>query len=406
MFGLRVLGGPMVLESDGRPVRLRPMERVVMLALLCAKGHRQTAVKLAGQLYADRPQYSAVRTLTSHVAHIRDGLRAVAGDDRLLVSDRMIGGGVTYGLDVVAAHVDALQFEQRAAAGRRLFEQGLTEPAIAGLADALELWQGSPLSDAADWPFARAEISRLENLHRAAIITWAEALAAARRHDETIGELTAMAAARPVDSTIWELLATSLCRCNREAEAAAVCAEAIAALWQRGLNTDRLTKLQEDVLNGSLPRLDARLREHTQFGVPHLTGGDSAVRGLEGVGDERGGVGRARLQDIRGGEVAVGAIDQRQVAVTDPLAIDDPQRIPGLAAGLQGDGGVVGRGRRHSHAQTRLGAPRAVVELVGHVVSVVLVEPRRDQAGRFQVGDRGYLIGDPVLGGVAIAGSG
>ena len=31
MYGLRVLGGPMVLEFDGRPVRLRPMERVVML---------------------------------------------------------------------------------------------------------------------------------------------------------------------------------------------------------------------------------------------------------------------------------------------------------------------------------------------------------------------------------------
>ena len=80
------------------------MERVVMLALLCAKGHKQTAAKVAGQLYADRQQYSAVRTLTSHVAHIRDGLRAVAGDDRLLVSDRMIGGGVTYGLDLAAAH--------------------------------------------------------------------------------------------------------------------------------------------------------------------------------------------------------------------------------------------------------------------------------------------------------------
>jgi DNA-binding SARP family transcriptional activator len=254
MFGLRVLGGPMVLESDGRPVRLRPMERVVMLALLCAKGHKQTAVKLAGQLYADRQQYSAVRTLTSHVAHIRDGLRVVAGDDRLLVSDRMIGGGVTYGLDLFAAHVDVLQFEQQAAAGRRMLEQGLKEQASAVLGDALGLWQGTPLLDAADWPFARTEISRLENLHRAAIITWTEALAAVGRHEETIGELAAMAAARPADATVWELLATSLYCCHRDAEAAAVCEEAITVFWQRGLNAGRLTKLQEGVLNSSLPR--------------------------------------------------------------------------------------------------------------------------------------------------------
>jgi hypothetical protein len=33
MLGLRVLGGPMVLDSDGQPVRLRPLERVVILAL-------------------------------------------------------------------------------------------------------------------------------------------------------------------------------------------------------------------------------------------------------------------------------------------------------------------------------------------------------------------------------------
>jgi DNA-binding SARP family transcriptional activator len=254
MFGLSVLGGPMALECNGRPVRLRPMERVVLLALLCAKGHKQTAVKLAGQLYPGRPPYSAVRTLTSHVAHIRDGLRAVAGDDGFVVSDRMIGGGVTYGLDVAAADVDALRFEQRAASGRRLFGQGQTEQAIATLGDALGLWQGSPLSDAADWPFARAEISRLENLHRAAVITWTEALGAAGRDNETINELTAMAAARPADSTVWELLATSLSRCDREAEAAAVCAEAITELWQRGLNPGRLTKLQEDILNGALPR--------------------------------------------------------------------------------------------------------------------------------------------------------
>jgi DNA-binding SARP family transcriptional activator len=253
MFDFAVLGDPTVLRWRGQRVTLRPMERVVILALVCAKGYSLTAVKLACQLYGDDRREGAARTTASHAAHIRKALRAVAGDDRALVSDT-VRGGVAYRLDIASDCIDAVRFEGQAVAGCRQFQQGLHEAAAATLNDALSLWRGAPLSDAAGWPFASAEITRLTNLHRAALLTCMEARIAADRHREVVGELEGMAADRPEDGKVWQLLITSLYRSDRDAEATAACQDAIRAFHLRGLDTSRLEALQHGVLTGSLPR--------------------------------------------------------------------------------------------------------------------------------------------------------
>jgi DNA-binding SARP family transcriptional activator len=253
MFDLAVLGDPTVLRWRGQRVKLRPMERVVILALVCAKGYSLTAMKLARQLYGDDWRDGAARTTRSHTAHIRKALRVVVGDDRALVSET-VRGGVAYRLDIVSESIDAVRFERQAVAGYRQFQQGLHQEAAATLDEALSLWHGAPLSDAAGWPFASAEIARLENLHRAAIIACMEARMAADRHWEVVGELRGMTVAHPDDGKIWQLLITSLYRSGRDADATAACQDAIRAFHQRGLDASRLEALQRDVLAGSLPR--------------------------------------------------------------------------------------------------------------------------------------------------------
>jgi DNA-binding SARP family transcriptional activator len=253
MFDLAVLSDPTVLRWHGQRVELRPMERVVILALLCAKGHSLTALKLARQLYPDDQREGAARTTASHAAHIRKALRAAVGHDRALVSER-VRGGVAYRLDIVSDCVDAYRFEQQVAAGCGLLQQGMHEEAAATLGAALGVWRGAPLSDAAGWPFAAAEIARLESLYRAATITLMEARIEAGRYQEAVGELAGMAAARPEDGKVWHLLITSLYRSERDADAGAACQDGIRAFRGLGLDTSRLEALQQEVLTGSLPR--------------------------------------------------------------------------------------------------------------------------------------------------------
>jgi DNA-binding SARP family transcriptional activator len=253
MFDLAVLGDPTVLRWRDQRVELRPMERVVILALLCAKGHSLTALKLARQLYPDDQRQGAARTTASHTAHIRKALRAAVGHDQALVSER-VRGGVAYRLDIVSDCIDAHRFERLVAAGCRAFQQRFHEEAAATLEAALSLWRGAPLSDAASWPFASAEIARLENLHRAATITLMEARIGIGRYQETIGELVGLAAACPEDGRVWYLLITTLYRSERDAEAGAACQAGIRAFRGLGLDTSRLEALQREVLTGSLPR--------------------------------------------------------------------------------------------------------------------------------------------------------
>jgi DNA-binding SARP family transcriptional activator len=253
MFDLAVLGDPTVLRWRDQRVKLRPMERVMILALVCTKGYSLTAMKLARQLYGDDRREGAARTTTSHAAHIRQALRAVVGNDRALVSET-VRGGVAYRLDIASDCIDAVRFERQVVAGCRQFQQGLHEEAAATLDAALGLWRGAPLPDAAGWPFASPEIIRLQNLHRAALITGMEAHIAAGRAWEVVGELEGMAAARPDDGKVWHLLITSLYRGERDAEAAVACQDAIRAFHLWGLDTSRLEALQRDVLTGSLPR--------------------------------------------------------------------------------------------------------------------------------------------------------
>lgn len=253
MFELDVLGGPMALRWNGQSVRLRPMERAVILSLLCAKGHTLSTAKLVSRLWGDSPRDGALRTVASHVSHIRGALRDVAGDDGLLVSDS-IRGGVDYRLTIEPECVDAFRLERQVAVGCRMFEQGLLENAVTVLDAALALWRGTPLADVEGWPFARPEIARMTNLYRTACITGMEARLALGRHREAVGALEDMAAEWPGDSRVWQLLVVSLHRSHRDDEASEACARAISAFSDRGLDVGRLQKLQYDVLNGLLPR--------------------------------------------------------------------------------------------------------------------------------------------------------
>jgi DNA-binding SARP family transcriptional activator len=232
------------------------MERVLVLALMCAADYKVSATQLVWQLWESDPDSGGPATLRSHVAHVRQALRAVAraGDGRAGLITERVRGGVQYRLHVQPERVDAVRFEREVQEGRILLRQGQYERTEARLSNALRLWRGMPFADAVGWSFPHEETTRLRNLWRDLRIARAEACAASGRDGEVIDDLRNLAAERPGDGRAWVLLITCLYRCERDEEAALACRRAIEAFAARGIETARLEKMQRAVLNGSLPR--------------------------------------------------------------------------------------------------------------------------------------------------------
>jgi len=216
MLELDILG-PFILRSGGHPVRLRPMERDLLLALYCADGGTLSPQRLAALLW-DRAAERSPVTLRRHIAGTR---KAVTGE--VVVTHRQGTGTTTYGLGIHRDHIDALRFERQVADGGREFRQHRYEESAWKLRWALKLWRGAPLTDAGSRPFARAQIIRLENMYRIAVVTKLKADICLGQHREATGELEALAMTWPEDGEVWRLLVICLYRSERPIEAARAC---------------------------------------------------------------------------------------------------------------------------------------------------------------------------------------
>lgn len=200
---------------------------------------------------------SSPATLRSHVSHLRRALNGSEGTGTsshppVLVTDR-VGGSAAYALRVHADRIDASRFERDVAAGIRELHSGHFDRAGEILQEAVLLWRGQPLADAAGRPFAQAEIRRLGSTYRAAIIARLQADVQRGLYLAVIGELEAMTALWPDDETVRVLLVICLYRSGRPTEAAQACRAAVEAALEYGLDSRRLAALQREVLTGSLP---------------------------------------------------------------------------------------------------------------------------------------------------------
>ena len=257
--------GPLVVRAYGKQIRLGPTLRILVLALLCAHGGMVPADRLAGLLSETGAPEGSPATLRSHVSHLRRALSDAVAPQNDHVSSVLVtgkvGGSAAYALQVHADHVDASLFERSVAAGIRELHSGGSEHASEILREAMSLWRGQPLADAAGHAFAQADIRRLESTYRAALIARAQADVHSGLHRAVIGELEAMTARWPNDEAVHVLLVICLYRSGRPAEAARACRAAIEATLEQGLDSRRLTALQRDVLTGTLPAV----------GLPHLS---------------------------------------------------------------------------------------------------------------------------------------
>lgn len=246
---LRVLG-PLSLRVGGQPVRLGPQLRILLIALLLARGEALPGRRLIDLLWSAEPPDGAPATLRSHIYH----LRAVLADRgehcpgaSVLVTGR-VGTGSSYMLHIDPKQVDAARFEQLLTDGRHALHAGRFTTASSLLSRALLLWRGEPLADAAGRPFAAGEIGRLKELHRSALVAHVESDIRCGLHDQAMGELKAMLTRWPDDEALYRLLVISLRRSGRLVEAARACRQGIEMMLDQGLDASALQALQQQVL--------------------------------------------------------------------------------------------------------------------------------------------------------------
>ncbi|WP_240351256.1 BTAD domain-containing putative transcriptional regulator [Streptomyces olivoreticuli] len=213
---LRVLG-PMSARFDGQDLPLGPPRRRALLALLLIRLGRIVPTELiVDELWGNESPRQPVATLQSHVSHLRRVLDPTTGPGAPSVLRYRAPG---YVLQLAPEQVDFCRFEDLVSTGRRLLEQRDPTAARERLAEALELWHGSPYTEFSAHPPLADETARLEQVRLAALESFAEARLALGAAEEVAADLDREVRRHPMRERLVGHLMTALTRLGRQAEA-------------------------------------------------------------------------------------------------------------------------------------------------------------------------------------------
>src|SRR6266511_104742 len=171
-----------------------------------------------------------------------NALQSLASRLRRLLPDLIESHPAGYRLALDPEAVDAVRFENLALAGR---EELRRDPrrAASTLREALALWRGPPLADAAEADFAAAARARLEELHLGALEDRVEADLAIGGDDRLVAELEELVTAHPLRERVCGQLMRVLSRAGRQADALAAY-ERLRARLAEELGVDPSKELQ------------------------------------------------------------------------------------------------------------------------------------------------------------------
>ncbi len=195
-----------------------------MVRLALDAGHVVTTERLIGDLWEDDPPVNPTAALQSLVSRLRRQ-----------VGDAIVSSPAGY---LLAADVDAHEFEALAAQGGRALRSGDPAHAAELLKRALALWRGEALADAAGLSFAIAPAAGLEEARLRAIGDRIAAdLALGSPPDALVTELSDLVAAHPLREPFHTLLIRALLAAGRRADALAAY-EKVRRLLADELGTD------------------------------------------------------------------------------------------------------------------------------------------------------------------------
>jgi predicted ATPase/DNA-binding SARP family transcriptional activator len=205
---IAVLGPLEVRAGADVPVEVAGARlRRLLLRLALDPGRVVTTGQLVDAVWDEHPPAGAANALQALVSRLRRLLPGV-------VESHPSG----YRLAVPAEAVDAVRFEALALAGRERLEQD-PDRARALLGEALALWRGPALADAAGAAFAGPATARLDDLRLRAVEDRVEADLAAGAGDRLVAELEELVAAHPLSERLGGQLLRALAGAGRQADA-------------------------------------------------------------------------------------------------------------------------------------------------------------------------------------------
>ena len=205
-----ILGPLEVRVGFGEPVEVVGPRLCRLLVRLALDPDRVVlASQLVDAVWDEEPPAAAANALQSLVSRLRR-----------LLPDLIESHPAGYRLALDAEAVDAVRFETLALAGR---EELRRDPrrAASMLREALALWRGPALADAAGAGFAAAARARLEELRLGALEDRVEADLASGGDDRLVAELGELVTAHPPRERLCGQLMRALSRAGRQADALA-----------------------------------------------------------------------------------------------------------------------------------------------------------------------------------------
>ena len=199
------------MTVQGQSVALGgPVQRRLLAALIAHAPNPVPSEILVDDVWGESAPPTAVRTLHSHVARLRDALGRDSGH-----SIETVDG--SYRLPLQRSDVDAWVFEDLV---RSATSNG-SSPAESAeiLSRALGLWRGPAYGDFAGAAFADAESRRLDSLRDRALEAKVEADLAGGKGAELVPELEALVIEHPFRERLWSALIIALYRSGRQADA-------------------------------------------------------------------------------------------------------------------------------------------------------------------------------------------
>jgi DNA-binding SARP family transcriptional activator/Tfp pilus assembly protein PilF len=212
MMRFRLLGPLEVWAGEDWQGIGAPKWRSVLAALLINAGQIVPVDVLINEVWGETPPAKAGNLISIYVLRLR---RLLGDTDSTLLVTRAPG----YLLRLAPGDTDAQVFETLLRDGGRAYAGGDPERAAAQLADALALWQGSPLADVPATMLVETEAERLAQLRLDAAELRIKAELACGSHAQVIPELRRLLADHSLREGLWLLLMQALDGAGRHAEA-------------------------------------------------------------------------------------------------------------------------------------------------------------------------------------------
>ena len=212
-----MLGPLQVVTPRGEVAAGPPKQRALLCLLVMHADQVLRPESIVDHLWGEHPPASADANLQVYVSRLRRLLEPDRGrfePPRILVS-----AGRGYGLRHGELDLDVRDFDVLLARARELALAGRAEQAVAALDEALGLWRGESYHDVHAEPWARADITRLEEWRAAAVEQRAEMLLALGRPAHVVAALEVFLQAQPLRERAWEILVRAYVAQGRQADA-------------------------------------------------------------------------------------------------------------------------------------------------------------------------------------------